>query len=206
MPRSNHKWCAHPISHQGARKSGPSALRSRGNRPIDNDLAAFITQEYYQANANVGFVLSEGDLLCRTCYETESTRFHTHLAVEDANSRESDGKHPRRSTSSFYSSDLVEVDVIAVDSPVFSPLSAESGSMTDTAEMKYKLEQSKELLLADNRSTYIMCVCVCALLIFLLSICLLFLLYVSLSLSLSLSRFSTIYMCVHVCGGGLLLI
>ncbi len=91
MPRSNQKWCAHPISHQGARKSGPGALRPRGNRPIDNDLAAFITQEYYQANANVGFALSEGDLLCRTCYETESTRFHTHLAVADAKSRESDG-------------------------------------------------------------------------------------------------------------------
>ncbi|CAF2944257.1 unnamed protein product, partial [Rotaria sp. Silwood2] len=96
MPRSNQKWCAHPISHQGARKSGPGALRPRGTRPIDNDLAAFIAQEYYQANANVGFTLSEGDLLCRTCYETESTRFHNHLAVEDAKSRESDGKHPRR--------------------------------------------------------------------------------------------------------------
>ncbi len=64
MPRSNQKWCAHPISHQGARKSGPGALRPRGNRPIYNDLAAFITQEYYQANANVGFALSEAGLLC----------------------------------------------------------------------------------------------------------------------------------------------
>jgi hypothetical protein len=63
--------------------------------------------------------------------------------VEDAKSRESDDKHPRRSGSSFYSSDLVEVDAIAVDSPVFSPLSLESESMSDTAEMKYKLEQSK---------------------------------------------------------------
>ncbi|CAF3645283.1 unnamed protein product, partial [Rotaria sp. Silwood2] len=44
MPRSNQKWCAHPISHQGARKSGPGALRPRGTRPIDNDLAAFIAQ------------------------------------------------------------------------------------------------------------------------------------------------------------------
>jgi len=69
MPRSNKKWCAHPVSHQGARKSGPGALCPRGNRPIDNDLAAFITQEYYQADANVGFALSEGDLLCQTCYE-----------------------------------------------------------------------------------------------------------------------------------------
>jgi hypothetical protein len=146
MPRSNKKWCAHPIAHQGARKSGPGTLCPRGNRPIDNDLAAFITQEYYQADANVGFALSEGDLLCRTCYERESTRFHTHLDVEDAKSREADGKHPRRSNSSFYSSDLVKVDAIAVDSPVFSPMSAESGSMADTAEMKYKLEQSKELL------------------------------------------------------------
>jgi len=101
MPRSNQKWCAHPVSHQGARMSGPGALRPRGNRPIDTDLAAFITQEYYQANANVGFALSEGDLLCRTCYETESPRFHTHLAVEGAKSRESDGKHPRRSSSRF---------------------------------------------------------------------------------------------------------
>jgi hypothetical protein len=40
----------------------------------------------------------------------------------------------------------VKVDAIAVDPPDFSPLSAESGSMADTAEMKYKLEQSKELL------------------------------------------------------------
>ena len=90
--------------------------------------------------------LSEGDLLCRTCYETESTRFHTHLAVEDANSRESEGKHPWRSGSTFYSLDTAEVDAIAVDSPVFSPLSAESGSMAENVEMKYKLEQSKELL------------------------------------------------------------
>ena len=133
MPRSNQKWCA----HQGARKSGPGALRPRGNRPIDNDLATFITQEYYQANANVEFALSEGDLLCRTCYETESTRFHTHLAVEDANSRESEGKYPRRSGSSFFSLYIAEVDAIAVDSPVFTPLSA---------EMKHKLEQSKKLL------------------------------------------------------------
>jgi len=116
MPRSNKKWCAHPISHEGARKSGPGALRPRGNRPVDNDLAAFITQEYYQANANAGFVLSEGDLLCRTCYETESTRFHTHLDVE--------------------------VNSIVVDSP----LSAGSQSMAETVEMKYKFEQSKELL------------------------------------------------------------
>ena len=35
MPRSN-KWCAHPIFHQGARKSGPGALCPCGNRPIDN--------------------------------------------------------------------------------------------------------------------------------------------------------------------------
>ena len=146
MPRSNRKWCAHPISHQGTRKSGPGALRPRGNRPIDNDLATFITQEYYQANANVEFALSEGDLLCRTCYETESTRFHTHLAVEDANSRESEGKYPRRTGSSFYSLDIAEVDAIAADSPVFTPLPAESGSMVENAEMKYKLEQSKELL------------------------------------------------------------
>ena len=111
MPRSNKKWCAHPVSHQGARKSGPGTLCPRGNRPIDNDLAAFITQEYYQADANVGFALSEGDLLCRTCYETESTRFHTHLAVEDAKSREYDGKHPRRSRSSFCSSVLAEVGI-----------------------------------------------------------------------------------------------
>ena len=116
MARSNKKWCAHPISHEGARKSGPGALRPRGNRPVDNDLAAFITQEYYQANANAGFVLSEGDLLCRTCYETESTRFHTHLDVE--------------------------VNSIVVDSP----LSAGSQSMAETVEMKYKFEQSKELL------------------------------------------------------------
>ena len=116
MPRSNKKWCAHPISHEGARKSGPGALRPRGNRPVDNDLAAFITQEYYQANANAGFVLSEGDLLCRTCYETESTRFHTHLDVE--------------------------VNSIVVDSP----LSAGSQSMAETVEMKYKFEQPKELL------------------------------------------------------------
>jgi hypothetical protein len=146
MPRSNQKWCAPPISHQGARKSGPGALRPRGNRPIDNDLAAFITQEYYQANANVEFALFEGDLLCRTCYETESTRFYTHLAVEDAKSRESDGKHPRRSSSRFYSSDLVEIHSITVNSPDFSPSSAGSGSMEETAEMEYKLEQSKELL------------------------------------------------------------
>ncbi len=116
MPRSNKKWCAHPISHQGARKSGPGALCPRGNRPIDNDLAAFITQEYYQADANVGFALSEGDLLCRTCYETESTRFHTHLDVK--------------------------VNSIAVDSP----LSAGSQSMAETVEREYKFEQSKELL------------------------------------------------------------
>jgi hypothetical protein len=146
MPRSNQKWCARPISHQGAKKSGSGALRPRGNRPIDNDLAAFITPEYYQATVNVGFVLSEGDLLCRTCYETESTRFHTHWAVEDAKSRESDGKHRRRSRSSFGSSVLAEVDALAVDSPVCSQLSAKSGSAADTAEMKYKLEQSKELL------------------------------------------------------------
>ena len=116
MPRSNKKWCAHPISHEGTRKSGPGALRPRGDRPIDNDLAAFITQEYYQADANVRFALSEGDLLCRTCYERESTRFHTHLDVE--------------------------VDPTAVDSP----LSAGSQSMTEMIEMKYKFEQSKELL------------------------------------------------------------
>ena len=116
MPRSNKKWCAHPISHEGARKSGPGALRPRGNRPVDNDLAAFITQEYYQANANAGFVLSEGDLLCRTCYETESTRFHTHL--------------------------VEEVNPIAVESP----LSAGSRHMRETVETKYKLEQPKELL------------------------------------------------------------
>jgi hypothetical protein len=35
----------------------------------------------------------------------------------------------------------------AVDSPVCSQFSAKSGSVTDTAEMKYKLEQSRELLL-----------------------------------------------------------
>jgi hypothetical protein len=116
MPRSNKKWCAHPISHQGSRKSGPGALCPRGDRPIDNDLAAFITQEYYQADAIVGFALSEGDLLCRTCYETESTRFHTHLDVD--------------------------VSSPAVDSP----LSAGSHSMTETVEMKYKFERSKELL------------------------------------------------------------
>jgi hypothetical protein len=116
MPRSNKKWCAHPISHEGARKSGPGALRPRGNRPVDNDLAAFITQEYYQANANAGFVLSEDDLLCRTCYETESTRFHTHL--------------------------VGEVNPIAVESP----LSAGSRHMRETVETKYKLEQPKELL------------------------------------------------------------
>jgi hypothetical protein len=116
MPRSNKKWYAHPIAHQGARKSGPGALCPRGNRPVDNDLAAFVTQEYYQADANVGFALSEGDLLCRTCYERESTRFHTHLDVE--------------------------VDPTAVDSP----LSAGSQSMTEMIEMKYKFEQSKELL------------------------------------------------------------
>jgi hypothetical protein len=40
----------------------------------------------------------------------------------------------------------VEVDLIAVDSSVSSPLSAGSGTMADTVEMKYKLEQSKELL------------------------------------------------------------
>ncbi|CAF1678064.1 unnamed protein product [Adineta ricciae] len=62
MPRSNKKWCAHPISHQGSRKSGPGALCPRGDRPIDSDLAAFITQEYYQADAIVGFALSEGEL------------------------------------------------------------------------------------------------------------------------------------------------
>jgi hypothetical protein len=116
MPRSNKKWCAYPISHEGARKSGPGALRPRGNRPVDNDLAAFITQEYYQANANAGFVLSEGDLLCRTCYETESTRFHTHF--------------------------VGEVNPIAVESP----LSAGSRHMRETVETKYKLEQPKELL------------------------------------------------------------
>jgi hypothetical protein len=116
MPRSNKKWCAHPISHEGARKSGPGALRPRGNRPVDNDLAAFITQEYYQANANAGFVLSEGDLLCRTCYESESTRFHTHL--------------------------VGEVNPIAIESP----LSAGSRHMRETVETKYKLEQPKELL------------------------------------------------------------
>jgi hypothetical protein len=37
-------------------------------------------------------------------------------------------------------------NLMAIDPPDFSPLSAESGSMADTAEMKYKLEQSKELL------------------------------------------------------------
>ena len=116
MPRTNKKWCAHPISHEGTRKSGPGALRPRGDRPIDNDLAAFITQEYYQADANVGFALSEGDLLCRTCYETESTRFHSSL--------------------------VVEVNSIAVDSP----LSAGSRHMAETLETKYKLEQPKELL------------------------------------------------------------
>jgi hypothetical protein len=35
---------------------------------------------------------------------------------------------------------------IRVDSSVSSPLSAGSGTMADTVEMKYKLEQSKELL------------------------------------------------------------
>jgi hypothetical protein len=75
MPRSNKKWCAHPISHEGARKSGPGALRPRGNRPVDNDLAAFITQEYYQANANAGFVLSEGDLLRAATAESIKQNF-----------------------------------------------------------------------------------------------------------------------------------
>ncbi|UJR19094.1 hypothetical protein I4U23_022225 [Adineta vaga] len=116
MPRNNKKWCAHPISHQGSRKSGPGALCPRGDQHVDNDLTAFIIQDYYQADAIVGFALSEGDLLCRTCYETKSTRFHTHLNVE--------------------------VSSPAVDSP----LSAGSHSMAETVEMKYKFEQSKELL------------------------------------------------------------
>jgi hypothetical protein len=66
--------------------------------------------------------------------------------VEDTNSRESEGKYPRSSGSSFYSLDIAEVDAIAVDSPVFTPLSAESGSMAKNIEMNYKLDQYKELL------------------------------------------------------------
>ena len=48
--------------------------------------------------------------------------------------------------SKVYSLDIAEVDAIAADSPVFTPLPAESGSMAENAEMKYKLEQFKELL------------------------------------------------------------
>ncbi|CAF1544176.1 unnamed protein product [Adineta ricciae] len=116
MPRSNKKWCGHPMSHEGTKKSGPGALRPHGDRPIHHDLAAFITHEYYQVNANVGFSLSKGDLLCRTCYKAESTRFHSSL-FEEGNS-------------------------IAVDSPI----SAGSRHMAETVETKYKLEQHKELL------------------------------------------------------------
>ena len=79
MPRSNKKWCAHPISHEGTRKSGPGALRPRGDRPIDNDLAAFITQEYYQVNANVGFSLSEDDLLRTTTAQSIKQSFFTYF-------------------------------------------------------------------------------------------------------------------------------
>ncbi|CAF1540807.1 unnamed protein product [Adineta ricciae] len=116
MPRSNKKWCAHPISHQGSRKLGPGALCPRGDRPIDSDLDAFITQEYYQADAIVGFALCDGELLRRTCYETETSRFHTHLGVH--------------------------VSSPSVDSPI----SAGGHSMIESVEMRYKFEQAKELL------------------------------------------------------------
>ncbi|CAF2944273.1 unnamed protein product [Rotaria sp. Silwood2] len=117
MPRSNQKRCAHSISHEGAKKFGPGALHLRGNRSIDNDLVAFIIEEYHQATANVGFFSSEGDLLCRTCYETELARLHTHLAVKDAKLRQSDGNHPRRSCSSFCRSLLAEADALEVNLP-----------------------------------------------------------------------------------------
>ena len=74
------QWCAHPVYHSGKTKVGPKPSYPRGSRRVDEELVKFINDTHGISFDSTAESIREGDLLCRTCYEKESTRLNLHNA------------------------------------------------------------------------------------------------------------------------------
>ena len=73
-------WCARPVYHSGKTKVDPKPSQPRRNRKADDELARFINDKDRISFDSTAESIREGDLLCQTCYEKESTRLNLHSA------------------------------------------------------------------------------------------------------------------------------
>jgi hypothetical protein len=145
------RWCSSPIAHRYATKRGHSPTHPRDDRPIDSNLAAFITQQYFNETEDDKFVMAKGDVLCRTCYETAQKQFISQLSTVqneknelwDYNAMEMDHSRCLRKR---IVSNVVEKSSDDISSDELSSSSQSSSEEMDDEDRKYHQNQSKSML------------------------------------------------------------
>ena len=61
-------WCCSPYAHQNDTRLGQNLTHPQGDRPLDPDVAEFLTRRYFERTGNKQVVFDDDDRSCRTCY------------------------------------------------------------------------------------------------------------------------------------------
>jgi hypothetical protein len=58
-----------PYAHQNETRLGQNPTHPQGDRPLDPDVAEYLTRRYFERTGNKQVVFNNDDRLCRTCYD-----------------------------------------------------------------------------------------------------------------------------------------
>jgi len=146
------QWCTHPTSHHDCTKIDHKPTHPRGDRKVDGELAAFISESYRVSTGDEGILIQAGDLFCRTCYDKERSKFDSHLILQKSTdegneSMDTDDQRPRRQRKTMSNMEFrSNLDFPLEEKAESSCSQSSSESETIDDEKRYNQEKTTHLL------------------------------------------------------------
>ncbi|CAF4702435.1 unnamed protein product [Rotaria sp. Silwood2] len=146
-------WCSSPTAHRYATKTARNPTYIRGNREIVSSLAAFITRQYLRETGDDKLMMIEGDVLCRTCYETARKQFFSQLGAvheEETELWDNNAMEVDYNGSLCKSLTLSEIEASSDDTSSDELSSSSLSSNEETTEEDRKYHQSRPMSMLNE--------------------------------------------------------